>query len=262
MIWRRRHAALRGDALPTATDVRSELSSTGDSLQVIVSWQLDATSGERAGRLRSRGGRPGRRPHVADPASARVTSAPTPCDCPRPRRARRPAGTPAWPRCGQPDCPAELYPLAVRPADGRGAGASGSPRRRPPIPPTPRSDRRRPPRRPWRGSSFSPRRSRWIPTWEASAPPGSARTPDSTCGSTSTARPCPTAPGPTEANGREVLCLRDPERRQPREDGHVGERPLLRAAVPGLAPSAGGLNSREASETWAVPLTVSSLALT
>jgi hypothetical protein len=44
MIWRRRHAALRGDALPTATDVRSELTSTGDSLQVIVSWQLDATS--------------------------------------------------------------------------------------------------------------------------------------------------------------------------------------------------------------------------
>jgi hypothetical protein len=45
MIWRRRHAALRADALPTATDVRSELSSTGDSLEVIVSWRLEATSG-------------------------------------------------------------------------------------------------------------------------------------------------------------------------------------------------------------------------
>jgi len=45
MIWRRRHAALRADALPTATDVRSELSSTGDSLDVIVSWRLETTTG-------------------------------------------------------------------------------------------------------------------------------------------------------------------------------------------------------------------------
>jgi hypothetical protein len=45
MIWQRRHAALRGDALPTATDVRSELSSTGDSLDVIVTWQLTPMSG-------------------------------------------------------------------------------------------------------------------------------------------------------------------------------------------------------------------------
>ena len=45
MIWQRRHEALRGDALPTATDVRSELNSTGDSLEVIVSWQLTIMSG-------------------------------------------------------------------------------------------------------------------------------------------------------------------------------------------------------------------------
>jgi hypothetical protein len=40
MIRWRQHAALRGATLPTATDVRSELSTAADSLQVIVTWQI------------------------------------------------------------------------------------------------------------------------------------------------------------------------------------------------------------------------------
>jgi hypothetical protein len=45
MIRRRAHAALRGATLPTATAVRSELSTAADSLQVIVSWQISTISG-------------------------------------------------------------------------------------------------------------------------------------------------------------------------------------------------------------------------
>jgi hypothetical protein len=45
MIRRRAHAALRAEALPTATDVRSELSTAADSLQVVVTWQISTTSG-------------------------------------------------------------------------------------------------------------------------------------------------------------------------------------------------------------------------
>ena len=44
MIYRRRHAALRGEALPVAMNVRSDLATAEDSLQVIVSWDIDANS--------------------------------------------------------------------------------------------------------------------------------------------------------------------------------------------------------------------------
>jgi len=44
MLYRRRHAALHGEALPIATDVRSNLTTDADSLQVIVSWQIDKHS--------------------------------------------------------------------------------------------------------------------------------------------------------------------------------------------------------------------------
>jgi hypothetical protein len=51
MIRRRIHAALRAGALPTAAEVRSQLSTVGDSLQVVVSWRLGPASG--AGRADS-----------------------------------------------------------------------------------------------------------------------------------------------------------------------------------------------------------------
>jgi hypothetical protein len=45
MIRRRAHDALRAEALPIATDVRSELSTAADSLQVVVTWQISTMSG-------------------------------------------------------------------------------------------------------------------------------------------------------------------------------------------------------------------------
>ena len=45
MIRRRQHAALSAAALPTAADVRSELTTAGDSLEVVVSWRIEADSG-------------------------------------------------------------------------------------------------------------------------------------------------------------------------------------------------------------------------
>src|SRR6476469_3496288 len=45
MIRRRAQAAYRAEALPIATDVRSELSTAADSLQVVVTWQISALSG-------------------------------------------------------------------------------------------------------------------------------------------------------------------------------------------------------------------------
>lgn len=45
MIRQRQHAALRAEALPVATDVRSDLSTAADSLQVIVTWQISTLSG-------------------------------------------------------------------------------------------------------------------------------------------------------------------------------------------------------------------------
>jgi len=44
MIYRRQHAAYRGESLPTAMNVRSELATAADSLQVIVSWDIDLRS--------------------------------------------------------------------------------------------------------------------------------------------------------------------------------------------------------------------------
>jgi hypothetical protein len=44
MIYRRQHTALRRDSLPIAMNVRSELATAADSLQVIVSWEIDARS--------------------------------------------------------------------------------------------------------------------------------------------------------------------------------------------------------------------------
>jgi hypothetical protein len=44
MIYRRQHAALQRDSLPTAVNVRSELATAADSLQVIVSWDIDLRS--------------------------------------------------------------------------------------------------------------------------------------------------------------------------------------------------------------------------
>jgi hypothetical protein len=44
MIYRRQHTALRREALPTAMNVRSELTTAEDSLQVIVSWEIDQRS--------------------------------------------------------------------------------------------------------------------------------------------------------------------------------------------------------------------------
>src|SRR5690242_19084812 len=44
MIYRRQHAAYRGGSLPTAMNVRSELATAQDSLQVIVSWDIDLRS--------------------------------------------------------------------------------------------------------------------------------------------------------------------------------------------------------------------------
>ena len=44
MIYRRQHTALQREALPTATNVRSELATAEDSLQVIVSWDIDLSS--------------------------------------------------------------------------------------------------------------------------------------------------------------------------------------------------------------------------
>jgi hypothetical protein len=45
MIWRRQHETYRAQALPPATDVRSELNAAGDSLEVVVSWNVDPASG-------------------------------------------------------------------------------------------------------------------------------------------------------------------------------------------------------------------------
>jgi hypothetical protein len=47
MLRRRQLAALRSEVLPTATDVRSVLTAAGDSLEVVVSWQLADTPGAR-----------------------------------------------------------------------------------------------------------------------------------------------------------------------------------------------------------------------
>jgi hypothetical protein len=44
MIYRRQHTALRRESLPTAMNVRSELAAAQDSLQVIVSWDIDLRS--------------------------------------------------------------------------------------------------------------------------------------------------------------------------------------------------------------------------
>jgi hypothetical protein len=44
MIYRRQHAGYRGGSLPTAMNVRSELATAADSLQVIVSWDIDLRS--------------------------------------------------------------------------------------------------------------------------------------------------------------------------------------------------------------------------
>jgi len=44
MIYRRQHAGYRGGTLPTAMNVRSELATAQDSLQVIVSWDIDLRS--------------------------------------------------------------------------------------------------------------------------------------------------------------------------------------------------------------------------
>jgi len=44
MIYRRQHAGYRGGSLPTAMNVRSELATAQDSLQVIVSWDIDLRS--------------------------------------------------------------------------------------------------------------------------------------------------------------------------------------------------------------------------
>lgn len=44
MIYRRQHAGYRGGSLPTAMNVRSELATAADSLQVIVSWEIDLRS--------------------------------------------------------------------------------------------------------------------------------------------------------------------------------------------------------------------------
>lgn len=53
MIRQRRLEGFHGQALPTASHVRSELSTTGDSLEVVVSWDLDAASGgQRADSVR------------------------------------------------------------------------------------------------------------------------------------------------------------------------------------------------------------------
>lgn len=46
MIRRRQHAALRAEALPTATDVRSALTGVGDSLEVVVTWEVNPLSGQ------------------------------------------------------------------------------------------------------------------------------------------------------------------------------------------------------------------------
>jgi hypothetical protein len=44
MIYQRQHAGYRGGSLPTAMNVRSELATAQDSLQVIVSWDIDLRS--------------------------------------------------------------------------------------------------------------------------------------------------------------------------------------------------------------------------
>jgi hypothetical protein len=44
MIYRRQHAGYRGGSLPTAMNVRSELATAADSLEVIVSWDIDLRS--------------------------------------------------------------------------------------------------------------------------------------------------------------------------------------------------------------------------
>jgi hypothetical protein len=44
MIYRRQHAAFQRGSLPTAMNVRSELATAADSLQVIVSWEIDLQS--------------------------------------------------------------------------------------------------------------------------------------------------------------------------------------------------------------------------
>jgi len=44
MLYRRQHAIFRGEALPIATNVRSDLATAHDSLEVIVSWDIDARS--------------------------------------------------------------------------------------------------------------------------------------------------------------------------------------------------------------------------
>lgn len=44
MLYRRQHAALRGNALPIAMNVRSNLSTAQDSLEVVVSWDIDSHS--------------------------------------------------------------------------------------------------------------------------------------------------------------------------------------------------------------------------
>src|SRR5262245_26141160 len=45
MIRRRQTAAMHAAALPTATNVRSAISTAGDSLEIVVSWDVDPVSG-------------------------------------------------------------------------------------------------------------------------------------------------------------------------------------------------------------------------
>jgi len=47
MLRERQLAAFRAEALPMASNVRSELSAAGDSLEVVVSWQIAAAFGTR-----------------------------------------------------------------------------------------------------------------------------------------------------------------------------------------------------------------------
>src|SRR6476646_7629674 len=57
MIRWRAQAAYRAEALPTATDVRSELSTAAAALQVVVTWQISALSGGgRVDSIRVEGG--------------------------------------------------------------------------------------------------------------------------------------------------------------------------------------------------------------
>ena len=144
MIRRRQHAAApRGSPADRRRTSAPSSATAGDSLEVVVSWRIEARLGRRARGLDPRRGRPGRRPRIADHSSARATAVPTRCACPRPSAGQTAAGyscvaTVQAARLSRETC----TPVAVRPSDGRAPNGANSARHPTRPSPRPRRDAR------------------------------------------------------------------------------------------------------------------------